>query len=1630
VRGDGGDGDGRGTAGEGSGAPELGAFLPAVQAWFRGAMGAPTPPQALGWPAIQRGEHTLILSPTGSGKTLAAFLWGIDQIYRELSAPRSEAVADDAEEGVRLLYISPLKALNNDVERNLRLPLAGIRRAAEELGEALPRLDVLVRTGDTPQAARQRMAKKPPQILITTPESLYMILTSPVARGMFRTLRTVIVDEIHTLVGNKRGVHLAVSLERVLELAGRPVQRIGLSATQRPLEEVARFLGGYDARPSPSGSEYSPRAVRVVDAGMVKPMDLKVVTAVDDFDQLPGGSIWPAAIPRVLDLVEGHRTTLIFANSRRQAERAADRLNEVYISRRAGGERDAAALGVDGTLKGAGIQGTGAVTGPFRAHHGSVSREARLQLEEALKEGRLPALVGTSSLELGIDIGAVDLVVQLQSPKGVTQGLQRVGRSGHLVGQTSVGRIFATHREDLLEAAAIAHAMAEGDVEPGTTPQNSLDVLAQQIVAMVSVEDWEAGALLDLIRRAYPYHRLTPELYRSVLEMLSGRYPSAAFRELRPRIAWDRVHDRLAALPGSRLLAVRNGGTIPDRGTFAAYLADRKTRLGELDEEFVFETRPGDVFVLGSNTWRVQDVTEDRVIVTPAPGHLPRMPFWRGDALRRDYHLGRIYGRFRRELAERLASAPEEEVLSWLRRDYFLDEASARNAAGYVRHQVEVLGAISSDRTVIAELFADSLGDLRLVVHSPFGARVNSPWALALASAFREVLGTQPEVMVGDDGILFRFLDADRPPPLEIIRQMGPVEARERLLAELPSSALFGAQFRVNAARALLLPAARGSQKRTPFWLQRLRAKDLLAAARDFEDFPIIAETYRDCLRDVLDLPHLEEVLGQVARGAIEVITAETVVPSPVASGLLFDLVAQYMYEWDQPKAERQMQALMVGREMLAQLLDEAALPDLLRPEALREVETQLQHLADGSRARSVEELATLFLAVGDLSPTEADARSDGDASAWLAELAGQGRIAPVELQGEARYVLAEQAAAYRTAFDPWPSPEARSERSESARDAARRTILRRQLATHGPLTRARLLARYPWEPAWLDEALEALVESGEVVQGDISPMPDAQSLVPDTRYPPAGSKEQGSGTLEYVDRRNLERIHRRTLSLLRQEVEPVSLYAYADFLARWQHLHPGARLAGPGALVRLLQQIRGLPAPGLVWERDLLPLRLEGYDPAELEALCERGEVAWVASGGADPRRARVRFFFRGEGSLFLEEPETVDLSPAAQQVRAFLQAEGASFYADLDAGLELATPEQGRTAKSDLPAALVELVLAGLVTNDSLAALRTILAWSEEDRQEPRRSLSSLEAELAAWRRERGAAQREGRPPEGERRPDLGGAVHPGRARLHRARRDVARRLGAAAAPLPASSPASAARWPGRWSLVHRIGVWGRDLPLEDRLDRQARQLLQAYGIVTRQSLEADPEGAWNWGALYGRFQLMEMRGEVRRGYFVQGLPGVQFALPEAVERLREWTRPEAPAAGELVLLNAADPANVFGPALAGLAEGAGERDPARFARIPSNWVVLLRGRPVLLLERGAGRVSVLDGLSPGTARHALALAAGHAGARGRLLLREWNGELILESPAAPLVEEAGFRREMLDYVWVGQAGTEDSP
>jgi ATP-dependent Lhr-like helicase len=1565
----------------------LSSFLEPVRTWFQETFGLPTPPQAQGWPAIQRGDHTLILAPTGSGKTLAAFLWGIDRLFRELTEEGEGSTSGEEAEagGVRLLYISPLKALNNDIQRNLRVPLAGIRRKARELGLDDPRIRVAVRSGDTPQRERRAMVRQPPHILITTPESCYLLLTSPKARDMFRTVRTVIVDEIHTLAGNKRGVHLALSLERLEHLTEQPIQRIGLSATIQPLDEVSRFLGGSEWQGDGDTRSLQPRSVTIVNAAYEKGLDLEVVTVVEDFHDLPGNSIWPSVIPRVLALIRQHQTTLVFANSRRQAERAADRLNEQIAAEAAGEE-----LGLieDGVAKGVGMMAaaSGAHGSPIRVHHGSVSREARLELERQLKAGELPALVGTSSLELGIDIGAVDLIVQLQSPKSVAQGLQRVGRSGHLVGQTSKGRFFPTHREDVVESATVAGGMLRHEVEPTHTPRQPLDVLAQQIVAMVSVEPWDVEALYDLVRCAYSYAELTRRVFLTTLEMLAGRYPSQAYRELRARLAWDRVNSKLAALPGSRMLALTNGGTIPDTGSFGAYLSDGKTKLGELDEEFVFETRVGDTLMLGSQVWRVIDLTDNRVVVAEAPGAIPRMPFWRGDYPWRPYELGKQVGAFRRAMAERLErvrqelgiehyreirehrhSAAVQGVLEWLGESYALDAFSAWHAVDYIASQLDHAGVISSDRTILVEVFEDAIGDLRMVIHSPFGGRVNGSWALALTSALRERTGMEVEVQTNDNGILLRLLDAEAEFPLDLVTELGPAEARERILGELPDSAVFGARFRQNAARALLLPGARGG-KRTPFWLQRLRARDLLLVVRQFDDFPIVAETYRDCLEDVLDLFHLEQVLAGIRGGEIEVVVTESVTPSPVAQSLLWDFISINMYEWDTPRAERQLQTLAVNRDLLQDLLKDVALDELLRPEAIEAVRGQLQHTTPTSWARTREELAVLLQQVGDLSSSEIARRTMVDPADWIAHLSGENRILwltiPTARGPQERCVAAEYAPEYAIAFGLDGDDEL-----DIAPAEARRRILQRFLRQAGPVTLEGIRERYDFSEDWLQEELDRLIEARELVHGHVTP-------------------QSRSSAGEFVDRHALEQIHRRTLGILRREVEPVPFTVYADFLARWQHLHPAERLAGEGALTQVLQQLRAAPVVGQVWERDVLPLRLARYQPAELEALCQGGELVWVGSGGADPRRGRVRFLFRGEGRVFLEQaPENLDgLGDHAQAIYGFLKSEGAVFFGDICSALDLEA--------TAVEPALIELVMAGLVTNDSLEAMRQIVQRASPRPQE-RKPLSALEEQLARRRERLGPRS-------------VRTMRKPSRARYQAAKRRVRQRL----------EQRDMSHWVGRWTLVHRFGVLGKEVPLAERVARQARQLLARYGIVTHECL-ADESGSWEWSTIYQHLRRLEMRGEVRRGYFVQGLSGVQFALPDVVERLRA-IRDSAQKVPELAVMNACDPANLYGPTRDDGPQTA-QGEPLAFARVPSTWLVQHWGLPILVAADSGTRLTVTQGVDEGQVQRALQILLDHLSRFMRSVTVEtWNGEPVLESSGRSLLEAVGFYRQYPAMVW----------
>ena len=871
----------------------LAPFSPKTRAWFEQAFAAPTPAQAAGWPAIASGEHVLIQAPTGSGKTLAAFLYGIDRLDQSPGA------------GLRLLYISPLKALNYDVERNLRGPLAGLRSE----------LRVGVRTGDTPQKERAAMLRNAPDILITTPESLFLLLTSQ-ARELLRTIETVIVDEVHAVAGTKRGAHLALSLERLDALLPKPAQRIGLSATQRPIEEIGRFVSG-------------DRPIRIVDAGTRKELDLQIVVPVEDmrepggraYENPPeadgsnlavsteggGGSIWPSIYPALLELVREHRSTIVFVNNRRLAERLALRLNELAESEIA------------------------------RAHHGSLAREQRVEIEELLKAGEIPCLVATSSLELGIDMGAVDLVIQVESPKSVARGLQRVGRAGHELGSISKGRVFPKFRADLLECAVVARAMREGAIEETAIPRNPLDVLAQQIVAISADADIAIDDLHRLVRGAYPFSDLSRAQLENVLDMLAGRYPSDEFAELRPRIVWDRTAGTIRGRTGAQRLAITNAGTIPDRGLFGVHLVGGGGRVGELDEEMVYEARQGQTFMLGASTWRIEEITRDRVLVSPAPGAPGAIPFWKGEGVGRPYELGEKIGAASRELVA-LSDAKADKRLQ---EDFFLDPRAARNLLTYLREQEAATGAVPSDRTIVVERFRDEIGDWRVCILTPFGGRVHAPWGMALTARLRDSLGIEAQSIWSDDGIALHLPDADAPPPLDEL-MLAPDELEELVVQEVGQTALFGARFRENASRALLIPRRRPGQ-RTPLWQQRLKAQNLLQVARKYGSFPIVLETYRECLQDVFDLPALKRILQGMQTRTLDVVEVETNSASPFASSLLFDYVATYMYEDDTPPAERRAQALSLDRDLLRELLGQEELRELIDADALAEVELQLR---------------------------------------------------------------------------------------------------------------------------------------------------------------------------------------------------------------------------------------------------------------------------------------------------------------------------------------------------------------------------------------------------------------------------------------------------------------------------------------------------------------------------------------------------------------------------------------------------------------------------------------------------------------------------------------------------------------
>ncbi len=1602
-------------------------FHPIVRDWFATTLGEPSAPQRQGWPAIASGADTLILAPTGTGKTLAAFLW-------ELNALIVEGAREPLANAVHLLYVSPLKALNNDVHRNLERPLAELKERFHAAGEHFPEIRVAVRTGDTTSSARARMLRRTPHILITTPESLHILLTTVRGRSIFSALRAVIVDEIHAVAGSKRGAHLALTLERLARVAPDAPQRIGLSATQRPLDEIARFLGGCNT-PAAENSAPSFRPVQVVDCGLVKQMETELVSPVEDLAHVDG-TIWNAVAPLVLARIRGARTTLVFVNNRGQAERMAARVNQLADEE---------------------------IALPY---HGSLSRERRFLLEERLKAGELRAVITTSSLELGIDVGSVDLVLQLQSPKRVAAALQRVGRAGHTLDAVSHGVFIPTFRDDALEQMAILGAMRSGDVEPTRVVQNPLDVLAQIIVAMVASDEpeWTAREMYDFVRRAYPYHALTRAAFDETLSMLAGKYPADVAAELDARVHWDRVSDIVSPARSSRMVAIISGGTIPDRGLYAVSLPDR-TRLGELDEEFVHESRVGDAFQLGSSTWRINSIEHDRVVVTPAPGAPARMPFWHGEFMARSNHLSGRIG----ELRRRLDAARTADDLAAIERDYHADSAATRSLVEYVQTQRKITGIVPTERALVLEHFRDETGGVRMVLHAPFGGRVNAPWGMALARRMQQRLRVEVQVQTTDDGIMLRLPDLGAPPPVDVMRSLAAEEAERLVLEEVGTSSLFGARFRMNAARALLLP--RGSpQRRMPLWLQRLKAADLLQAVREFPSFPIVVETYRDILQDVFDMAGLRDVLQRIASGEVNVRVVRTEIPSPFAASLQFGFVIDWMYADDTPRAEARAALLSLDRALLDELMGGEGADDATLA-VLEEVLERRRGTAPGRQARDADELAVLVDRVGDVTLEELHARV-APAAEWrrgdpVEALLASGRLVAVQLPtalrgDERRFILVDSYARYVAAFgaDRLASVQATpalvtqpaalvipEQLRSPARTptAARSELLSRFVALAGPVSVDDVRARYDLPSGWVRRRLERAEQAGVLVRGVF------------------GGE---TGTDRWCSRRLLEQARRRELAQARKQIEAVPIHAFAHFLQRWQHLTPDTRLSGVDGTTAVLEQLYGVARPAAAWERDYLPARVVDYEPSWLTGLTSSGRLVWAAEGApstgrsATGRRAnggsansgsanggpanggpanggpanggpanggpanggpanarpasvgpatsarsagvgKVRFLERGASRAWVAPPpDDGMLSPNALAVRDALRVGGASFTAELAAATSL--------GEQRLRDALRELVAAGIVTNDTIDSLRDVLRWKtslpprRHDEPDPTRWLP---ADFV---------------------PSVDRPVVQKRVKL--------RRLPKWKRP----DRPDAATWGGRWSLVHTPGTLGTpgsvDEDEQELAEQVARQWLTRYGVVSRDWWRRE-RPAVSWRSIYRELKRLEFRGEVRRGYFVAGLAGAQFALPEAVELLRASGQPATPdvvttpadsgperegetpheaeteAEADVVVLSLSDPANAYSVPIAGQTES-----PLARPRGTSALLVTVRGQIVLTSEGRAARIRTRAGASPAQLRTALGAVAARLverAGRGRdVTIETVDGLPASAAPYADILRSAGFR------------------
>ncbi|MBB4668297.1 ATP-dependent Lhr-like helicase [Microbacterium marinum] len=1576
-------------------------FSPATQDWFRSAFAAPTNAQSGAWQTISAGKHALVVAPTGSGKTLSAFLWALDRIFRDKAnepAPASDKKKKRADAGAprtRVLYVSPLKALGVDVERNLRSPLVGIGQSARRLGLPAPDVSVGVRSGDTPSADRRRLLADPPDILITTPESLYLMLTSQAAETL-RGIHTVIVDEVHAVAATKRGAHLAVSLERLDALLDRPAQRIGLSATVRPIDEVARFLGG--AAP-----------VEIVAPKASKAFDLSVVVPIGDMTNPPPppgdaaeaesesvdpddddgdsgdwytppqssemtGSVWPHVEEAIVDRILAHRSTIVFSNSRRLAERLTGRLNEIYAERvgidfadqtvpaamrvpvaEAPGGANAPSGGAVRAAQAGASAGVEAILA--KAHHGSVSKEQRAQVEDELKSGVLRCVVATSSLELGIDMGAVDLVIQVEAPPSAASGLQRVGRAGHQVGEVSRAALFPKHRGDVLHTAVVTERMLAGQIEAIAVPQNPLDILAQQTIAASAVGTLDVEGWFETVKRSAPFRSLPRSAYEATLDLLAGRYPSDAFAELRPRVVWDRDAGTVTGRPGAQRIAVTSGGTIPDRGLFGVFISGetRNARVGELDEEMVYESRVGDVFTLGTTSWRIVEITHDRVNVLPAYGQPGKLPFWHGDGLGRPAELGEALGKFSRELS----TAKPEKATERLR-ESGLDDNAIGNLLAYIGEQREATGSLPTDKTLTVERSRDEVGDWRVILHSPYGMHVHAPWALAVNARIRERLGVEGAAVASDDGIIARVPDTDAEPPGADLFVFDPDELEQLVTSEVGGSALFASRFRECAARALLLPRL-NPNKRSPLWQQRQRSAQLLEVAKEHPTFPIILETLREVLQDVYDLPALLRIARSIGDRRIRLVETTTSSPSPYARDLLFGYVGAFMYEGDSPLAERRAAALSVDPALLSELLGKIEMRELLDPGVIAQYERELQRLDPTRRVRGMEGVADLLRLLGPLSAKEvaerlesptgallegesdaaaspaAEAESDtsstrapateAEAAGLLAELVDARRAIRVTIGGEVRVAGIEDAGRLRdalgaalpvgipTAFvEPLPDPLA--------------DLVARYARTHGPFRTSEVATRLGIGGAVARQTLQRLEAQGRLASGFFLPADSAHT-----------------DDLEWCDSEVLRRIRMRSLAAIRGSVEPVAPEALGRFLPVWQHLT--RPLEGVDGVLAVVEQLAGVPLPASAWESLILPSRVRGYSPALLDELTATGEVLWSGHGSLPGRDGWIALHPADAATLTLD-PSADEVTPFEQSILDALTAGGAYFAVQL-AGMVEAPNEQ------TVIDALWNLTWSGRVTNDTFAPVRSLLG---------------------------------------------------GGAQAHRVTRRTPRTRMFRGTPLAATgrtAPQRPALVGGRWSLL--------PTPDDDatlRATATAGLLLERYGVVTRGSVQSEgvPGG---FAQVYRILAGFEDAGHCRRGYFVEKLGAAQFATSATVDRLREFASVPEPAPLAARTLAATDPANPYGAALNWPSlEGVTHR-PGRKA---GGLVVLVDGALVLYLERG-GRTALVfteaEDVLAAAARSLVETVRTHR--LDTLTIEQVSGTFVYSHPAGRALRDAGF-------------------